>query len=158
MDVHSPRQRSFNMSQIKARHTKPELVIRRGLHRMGLRYRLHVPDLAGKPDLVFPRHRAVICVNGCFWHGHNCPLFRLPGTRTEFWKEKISANVARDERNQEAVQADGWRVAIVWECSIRGRLRLPQDAVLNGLVAFLRGTSTFVEFSHAPVTALHTGE
>ena len=127
------------MSGIRGRNTRPELVIRSGLHRMGFRYRLHGPKLPGKPDLVFPGLKAVILVQGCFWHGHDCHLFRWPSSRPEFWREKIAGNIARDARSREQLGRLGWRVAEVWECQLKGRERQPAGAVLERLAQFLRG-------------------
>lgn len=107
------------MSGIRGKDTKPELTIRRGLHALGFRYRLHARELPGRPDLVLAKYRAAIFVHGCFWHGHNCPLFKWPAARKDFWREKIEGNVARDERAVAALLASGWRVAIVWECLLR---------------------------------------
>jgi DNA mismatch endonuclease, patch repair protein len=140
-DVHSPAQRSYNMSRIRGRDTKPEIILRQGLHRAGLRFRLHASKLPGRPDLVFPRHYAAILVHGCFWHGHNCPMFRLPATRPEFWSAKIRANRERDSRALTALRDSGWRVLTVWECSLKGPARLPLQEVLCGCAAFVRGTS-----------------
>jgi DNA mismatch endonuclease (patch repair protein) len=137
-DIVSPEVRSRMMSGIRGRNTKPELVIRSGLHRMGFRYRLHVSGLPGKPDLVFPARTAVILVHGCFWHGHDCHLFRWPASRESFWREKIAGNVARDARNRAQLAERGWRVAEVWECQLRGRERQPAGAVLMQLARFLR--------------------
>lgn len=139
MDVLTPEQRWHNMSRIRGKDTKPEMLLRRGLHAMGLRYRLHVRDLPGRPDLVFPRHRAVILVHGCFWHGHDCPLFRLPATRPEFWAAKIAGNRTRDQRTAGALHAAGWRVLTVWECCLKGPGRWPLDEVLRECAAFVRG-------------------
>ena len=125
------------MAGIGPRNTRPEMQIRRGLHALGYRYRLHVRDLAGRPDLVFPARRAVIFVNGCFWHGHACHLFRWPGTRPEFWRTKIGGNIRRDREARERLLADGWRVLDVWECALRGRERLEPGQVLELCVAFL---------------------
>lgn len=111
------------MAAIKSRNTKPELLIRRTLHAAGLRYRLYAKHLPGRPDLVFPRHKAVVFVHGCFWHQHDCHLFKWPATRTEFWREKISRNVANDERAISALLETGWRVATVWECALKGPTR-----------------------------------
>lgn len=111
------------MAAIKGSHTKPELLIRKALYANGLRYRLHVKNLPGRPDLVFPRHRAVVFVNGCFWHRHDCHLFKWPSTRQDFWREKIDRNVANDERAISALVAAGWRVGIVWECALKGPTR-----------------------------------
>jgi DNA mismatch endonuclease (patch repair protein) len=113
------------MASIKSKNTKPELIVRALLHRMGFRFRLHSGNVPGKPDLVLPRHRALICVNGCFWHGHNCHIFKMPSTRTEFWREKITANIARDKKNLVACRELGWKTLVVWECAIKGKTRLP---------------------------------
>lgn len=126
------------MSGIKAKNTKPEMVIRKGLHALGFRYRLHDKILAGKPDLVFPSYRAVIFVHGCFWHAHHCHLFRWPSTRKEFWEEKISGNARRDDQNSVALENIGWRVLIIWECALRGPTRLPADQVIEKAAAWLR--------------------
>lgn len=137
--------RSRNMAAIKAKDSKSELLIRRGLHEMGRRFRLgwsYKPGgkyLPGKPDLVFPGRRAVIFVNGCYWHGHECPLFRWPKTEAEFWREKIAANIARDRRVREELRAGGWRIADVWECTLKGRGRVPAADILAALDAFLSG-------------------
>ncbi len=107
------------MAGIKGKDTAPEIAIRKDLHRRGFRYRLHAKDLPGKPDIVLPRHRAVVFVHGCFWHGHDCPLFKLPSTRPEFWKAKIGRNRENDAKAKSALLAAGWRVATIWECAIR---------------------------------------
>jgi DNA mismatch endonuclease, patch repair protein len=138
-DIVTPEVRSRMMSGIRGRNTKPELVVRSGLHRMGFRYRLHGPKLPGKPDLVFPGRRAVIEVRGCFWHGHACHLFRWPGSREAFWREKIAGNVQRDLRNRELLLEQGWRVAEIWECQLKGRERRPAEEVLARLAEFLEG-------------------
>lgn len=132
------------MAGIRGRSTRPELLIRSGLHRMGFRFRLHGKGLPGKPDMVFASRRAVIEVRGCFWHGHDCPLFRWPATRSEFWREKITANIARDARNREDLLAQGWRMGEVWECQLKGPLRRPVDMVLSELAAFLRSPAPFL--------------
>ena len=134
------------MAGIGPTNTKPEMMIRRGLHALGWRYRLHVSDLPGKPDLVFPRRKAVIFVHGCFWHGHDCALFRWPSTREEFWRAKISGNVARDHRVRQQLLKARWRVLDVWECTLRGRKRMPAEEVLAQCAAFLAG-----EAPHASV-------
>lgn len=131
--------RSRMMSGIKARDTKPEMLIRSGLHGMGYRYRLHDRGLPGRPDLVFPARKAAIEVRGCFWHGHDCHLFRWPGTRREFWREKIAANIARDKRNREALLESGWRLAEIWECQLKGRHRPPIREVFSCITEFLDG-------------------
>ena len=118
-DVVPPEVRSRMMSGIRGKNTRPEWIVRRALHARGFRYRLHVRDLPGRPDVVLPRHHAAVFVHGCFWHGHDCPLFRWPKTRPEFWQTKISRNRANDIKHHAALLADGWRVGIVWECALR---------------------------------------
>ena len=118
-DIVSPSVRSRMMSGIKSKNTRPEMVIRRQLHGMGFRYRLHSKQLPGKPDIIFPKYHAVIFVHGCFWHGHDCSLFKWPSSNIEFWKNKINSNRERDISNKQKLQAASWRVAIVWECAIR---------------------------------------
>jgi len=125
-DVVDAATRSRMMSGIRGKDTKPEMLIRRALHGKGLRYRLHDPALPGKPDLVFPRYRAVLFVNGCFWHGHDCRYFKTPATRTEFWTEKINANRMRDERQVMLLKKQGWRVMVIWECAVRDRTSFDQ--------------------------------
>jgi len=132
------------MSGIRGNNTKPEILIRSLLHRRGFRFRLHVRDLPGKPDIVFPRFRAVIFVHGCFWHGHDCPLFKWPGTRPDFWRGKIGRNQANDHKSREALLASGWRVGIVWECALRGKNR-NIEGVTQSLSEWLRSDVLFVE-------------
>ncbi len=121
MDVHSPEKRSFNMSRIKGKDTAPEMLIRRWLWTNGYRYRLHREALAGKPDIVLPRYRAAIFVHGCFWHRHGCQATTTPMTRPNFWTAKFQENVNRDKRNIEDLLNGGWRVMVIWECSLRGK-------------------------------------
>lgn len=128
------------MSGIRGKNTQPELAIRRGLHAMGFRFRLHAADVAGKPDLVLARFHAAIFVNGCFWHQHDCHLFKMPSTRPEFWLKKISANVARDQAVRAALAESGWRQMVVWECALKGRTRLQLDAVLQRIGEWLKGS------------------
>lgn len=124
-DVHTPQQRSFNMSRIRHRNTRPEMIVRSLVHRMGYRYRLHRKDLPGKPDLVFPGRRKIIFVHGCFFHMHDCRYGRVtPKTNAEFWQTKRLSNVERDKRNAAALKRDGWRVLEVWECQTREPERL----------------------------------
>lgn len=112
--------RSRMMSGIKGKHTRPELLVRSGLHRRGFRYRLHPRDLPGRPDLVLPKYGAVIFVHGCFWHRHpKCRYATTPATRQAFWQEKFEANIQRDRRDQAALRQAGWRVFVVWECALR---------------------------------------
>jgi DNA mismatch endonuclease (patch repair protein) len=120
-DIVSSAKRSEMMAGIRGKNTKPELIIRKALHAVGFRYRLHEKTLPGKPDLVFPKHNAVIFIHGCFWHGHDCPLFRMPASRPEFWEKKISRNREVDASSTSRLLESGWRVGIVWECAIRGK-------------------------------------
>lgn len=119
------------MAAIRGKDTTPEMTLRRGLHARGFRFRLHDRRLPGRPDLVFPARRAAILVHGCFWHGHDCPAFRWPSSRADFWRAKIEGNRARDAADLGRLEADGWRVLTVWECALRGRGRLPVAEVLD---------------------------
>lgn len=137
-DVHSKAIRSKNMSAIRGSNTTPELTVRRSLHAMGFRFRLHCKKLPGKPDIVLPRYKAVIFVNGCFWHKHDCDVFRLPATRREWWNRKLTANRLRDEAVQDNLRELGWRVMVVWECGLQGRKRIPSDEVNSFLRKWIR--------------------
>ena len=150
VDIVDPSTRSRMMAGIRGTNTKPELLIRSLLHKKGFRYRIHVKDLPGKPDIVLPKYRAVVFIHGCFWHGHkDCHLFRLPGTRTEFWQEKILRNQANDSRAVALLLASNWRVCIVWECSIRGARKDPEK-VADTIANWLSGTETFLEIRDHP--------
>ena len=129
-DVVDPATRSRMMSGIRGKNTKPELLIRKALHARGFRYRLHC-DLPGKPDICLPKHRAVIFVHGCFWHGHECHLFKWPSTRPEFWRAKIARNCEVDQAAEQRLLATGWRVATIWECALKGKSRLTLDDVVQ---------------------------
>jgi DNA mismatch endonuclease, patch repair protein len=125
MDVHSREQRSRNMSAIRSKDTKPELVVRQTVHRLGYRFRLHRRDLPGTPDLVFPRFRKVILVHGCFWHMHTCRWGCVtPRTNADFWQKKRTGNVQRDRKVRVSLKALGWDVLTVWECDVREPVRL----------------------------------
>lgn len=129
------------MAGIRGGNTKPEMILRRALHALGLRYRLHDRSLPGKPDLVFRSRGAVIFVNGCFWHGHDCHLFRWPGSRADFWRAKISGNIIRDRKVRENLSTSGWRVLDIWECTLKGRKRWLLSDVIDQAVAFLGGNA-----------------
>jgi DNA mismatch endonuclease (patch repair protein) len=119
-DVHDKATRSYNMSQIKSKDTKPELLVRKFLFSKGFRYRLNVKNLPGKPDIVLPKYKTVIFVNGCFWHGHkNCKYFVVPKTRTEWWQSKIEKNRANDDIASKTLKKSGWKVITVWQCSLK---------------------------------------
>lgn len=133
------------MSGIRGKDTKPEMVMRRGLHALGFRFRLHDRKLPGTPDLVFPKYHAVILVHGCFWHGHDCHLFRLPGSRTEFWRTKIDRNRAIDARTELALHDGGWRVGTVWECAMRGKGRISMENILEACSAWLKSDVSELE-------------
>ncbi|MDA5192795.1 very short patch repair endonuclease [Govanella unica] len=137
--------RSRMMAGIRGTNTKPELLLRKGLHRLGFRFRLHDRTLPGKPDIVLSRYRAVIFAHGCFWHGHDCHLFRWPSTRPEFWEAKITRNREVDARTKDALAKSGWRQAIIWECALRGRTRLPLDELLLTCADWLRSDQSGLE-------------
>ena len=137
-DVVSRDVRSRMMSGIRGKNTRPEMLIRRGLHARGFRYLLHDRRLPGKPDLVFPKHRAVIFVHGCFWHGHDCHLFKWPKTRKGFWRKKIDRNRWLDEQAIVELRKCGWRVGIVWECTVKGRTRLLDERTITLCTRWLR--------------------
>lgn len=126
------------MAAIRGSHTKPEVCVRKAMHAAGLRYRLHAKYLPGRPDLVFRRRRAVIFVNGCFWHRHDCHLFKWPATRQEFWHAKIGRNVANDHKVLSALKCAGWRVAVVWECALKGRTKLDEAEAMHRLARWVR--------------------
>jgi DNA mismatch endonuclease (patch repair protein) len=139
-DIVDPATRSRMMAGIRAKNTRPELAIRRALHRRGYRYVLHSPLVPGKPDLVFPARRAVIFVHGCFWHGHDCRYFKMPSTRPEFWGQKIRRNVARDVEVRELLKRQGWRHLTIWECATRGQGKDSVETVASQAAAWLEGT------------------
>ena len=119
-DVHSKQTRSYNMSRIRAKNTKPEMLVRRFLFAHGFRYRLHDKKLPGKPDIVLPKYKIVIFVNGCFWHGHEgCKYFVLPKTREEWWREKITGTMERDKISLASLTSLGWEVILIWECQLK---------------------------------------
>ena len=122
-DNHSQEVRSMNMSHIRSKDNKPEEMVRKFLFSQGFRYRKNVRSLPGCPDIVLPKYRTVIFVNGCFWHKHDCPRFIWPSSNQEYWKPKILGNVARDERNAELLREAGWKVIIVWECELKKKCR-----------------------------------
>lgn len=128
MDTVDKTTRSRIMSRVGQKNTGPELLLRKSLHRIGMRYRLHDKKLPGSPDIVFPRFKAVLFVHGCFWHRHGCKASTTPGTNVEFWRKKFDENVARDQGHTAALLDGGWRVAIVWECILKGKNADPETA------------------------------
>lgn len=137
-DIISPEQRSALMSRIRGKDTKIELEVRRGLHALGFRYRLGGAGLPGRPDIVLPKYRTVVFVHGCFWHQHDCHLFRLPKTRTEFWKTKVDANQARDLLVKARLAKLGWHVETVWECQLRGQTPARRSEIIMTLARRIR--------------------
>lgn len=159
VDLHTPEQRRHNMQRVRGRDTKPEMLLRRGLHAKGFRYRLHERNLPGRPDLVFPRYGAVVFVHGCFWHGHGCSRFRWPATRREFWERKIEANRARDARAIDALKKAGWRVLVVWECALRGPQRWSHEEIFEEVGTFLiQNGKRLCELPSAKRTRSEVGE
>ena len=129
--------RSKNMAAVKAVNTSPEIHVRKLLHAQGFRYSLHNKHLPGKPDITLKKYKAVIFVEGCFWHGHDCPRFSWPKTRVDFWRNKIEGNVERDERNHNTLLNMGWRVGRVWECALKGKTKRPLDEIQTELYNWL---------------------
>ena len=144
-DVVSAVKRSAMMAGIRGKNTNPEMLLRAGLHRRGLRYRLHDRSLPGSPDMIFVQHRAVLFANGCFWHGHFCHLFKWPTTRPTFWKQKIEATRHRDTEAHAALRQEGWRVAIVWECALKGLAKLPLAKILDKCETWVRSDALELE-------------
>lgn len=131
-DVHSPSQRSYNMSRIKGKDTKPELLVRKFLFSKGFRYRVNDKRLPGKPDIVLPKYKTVIFVNGCFWHGHeNCKYFKLPKTRRAWWKAKIDRNRLNETKNFSFLKKEGWKVIRIWTCELKERREKTLDLLLR---------------------------
>ena len=131
-DVHTPEIRSYNMSMIRGKNTKPEIIVRKFLHSKGFRFRLHKKDLPGKPDIVLPKYKTVIFIHGCFWHGHNnCKYFVVPKTRTKWWLNKINGNKETDKRNNLLLRKAGWNIIILWECQLRPKKILKTQSKLE---------------------------
>lgn len=123
-DVHSKETRSYNMSKIRGKDTKPELLVRKFLHSQGFRYRIHVKDLPGKPDIVLPKYKTIIFIQGCFWHGHEgCRYYVIPKTRTEWWLNKINTNISNDLKNRLKLEDLNWRIIDIWECDLKNNNR-----------------------------------
>lgn len=144
-DIVSSRKRSEIMSRIRGKNTRPELTIRSILHVNGFRFRLHVKGLPGKPDLFLRKYNAAIFVNGCFWHGHDCSLYRLPKSNTEFWSDKIASNRSNDSRNISELHKSGIRVMLIWECSLKGKGKISLDEVLEKSKDWLLSNQFFCE-------------
>jgi DNA mismatch endonuclease (patch repair protein) len=134
-DVHEPEVRSYNMSRIKGKNTKPELIVRKFLFSKGFRYRIHDKRLPGQPDIVLPKYKTVVFIHGCFWHGHEgCKYFVVPKTRTEWWVNKINGNILKDNKSLTHLEAGGWKVITIFECQLKREKLL---TTLNHLLSFL---------------------
>ncbi|GAM11344.1 putative very short patch repair endonuclease [Geobacter sp. OR-1] len=149
-DIVSSDKRSQMMSGIKGKNTKLEILVRRGLFSRRMRFRLHVTKLPGKPDLVFAKYRTVVFVNGCFWHGHNCSLFRLPSTNSDFWKQKIQKNRENDAKHKKQLAETGWKTITIWECTVRGKKQEVVTQVLDALAEMISQPSLLKELSKPP--------
>ena len=145
------------MSGIRGKNTRPELLIRKALHARGFRYRLHC-DLPGKPDICLPKHRAVIFVHGCFWHGHGCHLFKWPKTRPEFWREKIERNQTVDRLAEGELSERGWRIAVVWECAVKGPHRQPMARIADLCQAWLLSEAPRLEIQGCGVAGAYESQ
>ncbi len=153
-DIVDKHTRSRMMAGIKAKNTKPELELRRIMHAMGFRYRLHVKVIAGKPDLVFPKYNAVVFVHGCFWHHHAaCRYATIPSTRKNFWLTKFQTNIARDNAVNATLIASGWRTAIIWECALKKPDHV--NRIANHLSAWLRGSAPTIEIGEVELSSIH---
>lgn len=131
MDIWSKQKRSEVMSKIRGKNTKPEMILRSQLFKHGFRFRVHKKDLPGKPDIVLPKYKTVIFINGCFWHYHkDCREGRIPATNSKFWREKLQKNIAKDEKYEQLLTALGWKVLVVWECEIEKHL----EKIINNLI------------------------
>lgn len=140
-DVLQAEQRRLNMSRIRSKNTKPEKLLRSILHRQGLRFRLHGAALPGKPDLVLRKYNAVIFVHGCFWHGHECHIGRLPKSKHDYWHPKIRRTQQRDTDAQHALEALQWRSILVWECALRGKAKIGPEVLSQMIVSRLKSKS-----------------
>jgi DNA mismatch endonuclease, patch repair protein len=149
MDVHSPEQRSFNMSRIRGKDTGPEMIVRRWFWKNGYRYRLHRKDLPGKPDIILPKYHAVLFVHGCFWHRHGCKATTAPSTNQEFWLKKFNDTITRDNQNIQTLIENGWRVAIVWECVLKNKNTF-QDSVTKNITEWLHSNTKFMSIPNSP--------
>lgn len=146
-DIVNSEKRSRMMAGIRGKNTKPEIIVRSQLHKLGFRFRIHDSKLPGKPDLVLKKYQAVIFVHGCFWHRHQCHLFKWPKTRPKFWKDKITGNVKNDQKALEVLSGMGWRICTVWECSIKGSKKWPAEEVAAAISSWLKGDEPSLEIS-----------
>ncbi|QBH97267.1 DNA mismatch endonuclease Vsr [Limnobaculum zhutongyuii] len=155
-DVHNPATRSKNMRAIRTSDTAIEKKLAIALDQLGIMYRTQVKELSGKPDFVIDDYKAIIFVHGCFWHHHDCHLFKLPSTRTEFWLKKISDNVNRDHDVVSILSQDTWRILVVWECSLRGKLKLSDESLSERLEEWLCSSSGNAEINIHGIKSMFT--
>lgn len=146
-DVVDRKKRSKMMSGINGKNTKPEILVRSGLHRLGFRFRIHYRKLPGKPDIALPKHNALILIHGCFWHGHDCHLFRWPRTNTEFWQDKIQSNRARDTKQRQHYRQNGWRTLVIWECALKGKHKRAFSSLLEEVRGWVEDQKKDRDFS-----------
>lgn len=140
MDVHNKKTRSFNMSRIRSKNTRPELLVRKFLFLKGFRFRIHSNILPGQPDIVLSKHKTIIFIHGCFWHGHDgCKYYVVPKTRTEWWEKKIDLNRSKDKMNIDALEKLGWNVKVIWECELKSKNKI---STLNNLLNFFTVVNT----------------
>lgn len=147
MDVHDKETRSRNMKAIRNRDTKPEMIVRRLLHHNGYRYRISPARLPGKPDIWLAKWNTAIFINGCFWHKHDCDIFRLPATRPDYWLHKLEGNKARDKKKSQQLISSGKKVLVIWECTLCGRKAIPEKMLLSLIRTFL-----LTDFKEAEIT------
>ena len=138
------------MAGIRGKDTGPEIKIRKALHKKGFRFRLHGKGVPGKPDIILRRYGAVIFVNGCFWHGHDCHLFKWPSTRPGFWRNKINRTRAKDAEVMGQLTVAKWRILVIWECALKGKTRLDFDEVVNDIKLWLTGSTQNKEIKGKP--------
>lgn len=136
------------MSNIKGQNTKPEILVRKALFAKGYRYRIHQKHLPGKPDIVFNKFKSVIFVHGCFWHAHDCHVFKVPKSNTEFWKDKLSGNIYRDYKHKSSLLDLGWRVLTVWECALRGKFQIGLEHTIDRIEFFLKSDFKEMEIAN----------
>jgi len=148
-DIVTPEKRSQMMAGIAGKNTRPELLVRRGLHGKGFRYSLHPSGLAGKPDIFLRKHNVCIYIHGCFWHAHDCRLFKMPKSRTEFWKSKFEKNCIRDRKQTRELQVEGFRVAVVWECALKNKPAADLTTAIDRLEYWIKNgrAGQFIEIS-----------
>jgi DNA mismatch endonuclease (patch repair protein) len=159
IDVVDSATRSRMMSGIKSKNTLPEIRIRKALHARGFRYRIHVPNIPGKPDIVLPKYNSLIMVHGCFWHGHSCRYFKVPKSRTQFWLDKIGKNQARDQVQLSALTDTKWKVLIVWECAIREMRKEKGHDIIDQIERWiLQGADVPSGDHRSPVTEISAAE